>query len=123
MSSNATSERRSEGEDRDEQERVGKVEVLARVKSRQLRVVDAAVLIGGGYQEAKRLWKRYGEGGAASLKHRSARRRSNGAYAEKFRHKVLGSPLRAPRGCAPGKASDKGQEQKLEPQRGISKEL
>jgi hypothetical protein len=61
MSSNATSERRSEGEDRDEQERVGKVEVLARVKSRQLRVVDAAVLIGGvlpgGEAAVEALWR------------------------------------------------------------------
>jgi helix-turn-helix protein len=54
---------------------LGRVEVLARVKSRQLRVVDATVLLGVCYREAKRLWKRYGEGGAASLKHRSAGRR------------------------------------------------
>jgi transposase len=53
-------------------------------------VVDAAALLGVSYRQAKRLWKRYGEEGAAGLKHRSAGRRSNRAYAESFRRKVLG---------------------------------
>ncbi len=69
---------------------LGRVEVLARVKSGELRVVDAAVLMRVSYRQAKRLWKRYREEGAAGLKHRSAGRRSNRAYAEKFRCKVLG---------------------------------
>src|SRR5713101_4211767 len=41
------------------------------------------------YRQAKRLWKRYGEEGAAGLKHRSAGQPSNRAYEEKFRQKVL----------------------------------
>src|SRR5713226_4844783 len=69
---------------------LGRVEVLGRVKSRQLRVVDAAVLMGVCYRQGKRLWKRYGEEGAAGLKHRSAGRRSNRAHPEKFQRKVLG---------------------------------
>ena len=69
---------------------LGRVEVLARVRSRQLRLVDAAVLLRRGYRQTKRLWKRYREEGAAGLKHRSAGRRSNRAYAESFRRKVLG---------------------------------
>jgi transposase len=69
---------------------LGRVEVLARVKSRQLRVVDAAVLMGVCYRQGKRLWKRYREEGAAGLKHRRAGRRSNRAHAEKFRRRVLG---------------------------------
>jgi transposase len=69
---------------------LGRVEVLARVKSRDLRVVDAAVLLRVSYRQAKRLWKRYGQEGAGGLKHRSAGRRSNRAYAESFRRKVLG---------------------------------
>ncbi len=69
---------------------LGRVEVVARVKSRELRLVDAAVLMGVGYRQGKRLWKRYREEGAAGLKHRSAGRRSNRAYAEEFRRKVLG---------------------------------
>ena len=69
---------------------LGRVEVLARVRSRELRVVDAAALMRVGYRQTKRLWKRYREEGAAGLKHRSAGRRSNRAYGEKFRRKVLG---------------------------------
>ena len=69
---------------------LGRVEVLARVKSGELRLVDAAVLMGVSYRQTKRLWKRYREEGAAGLKHRSAGRRSHRAYAEQFREKVLG---------------------------------
>ena len=53
-------------------------------------MVDAAVLMRLSYRQTKRLWKRYREEGAAGLKHRSAGRRSNRAYAEKFRRQVLG---------------------------------
>ncbi len=66
------------------------MEVLARVRSGELRVVDTARLIRVSYRQAKRLWKRYREEGAAGLKHRSAGRRSNRAYAESLRRKVLG---------------------------------
>src|SRR5438094_7729517 len=69
---------------------LGRVEVLARVRSGQLRVVDAAVLLRLSYRQTKRVWKRYREEGAAGLKHRSAGRHSNRAYAEKFRRQVLG---------------------------------
>src|ERR1035437_1464261 len=53
-----------------------RVEVLARVKSSELKVVDAASLVGVSYRQAKRLWKRYREGGAQGLRHRSAGRAS-----------------------------------------------
>src|SRR6202035_2189579 len=69
---------------------LGRVEVMARVRSKQLRVVDAAKILRLSYRQAKRLWKRYGEEGAAGLKHRSAGRRSNRAYGERFRREVLG---------------------------------
>jgi transposase len=46
-------------------EELRKVEVLARVKSGTLRVRDAAVLLQLSYRQAKRLWKRYREEGAA----------------------------------------------------------
>jgi len=69
---------------------LGRAEVLARVKRRELRVVDAAVLMGVCYRQGKRLWKRYREEGAKGLKHRSAGRRSNRAYTEKLRRKALG---------------------------------
>ncbi len=68
---------------------LGRVEVLARVRSQQLRVVDAGVLMRVSYRQAKRLWKRYREEGAGGLKHRSAGRPSNRAHELKFRRKVL----------------------------------
>ncbi len=71
------------------QRELGRVEVLARVRSQQLRVVDAARLMRLSYRQAKRLWKRYREQGAAGLKHGSAGRISNRAHDAKFRRKVL----------------------------------
>jgi len=59
------------------------------VKSKDLRVVDGAVLMRLSYRQTKRLWKRYREAGAAGLKHGSAGRRSHRAYPEKFRRRVL----------------------------------
>jgi transposase len=70
-------------------EELRRVEVLARVKSKTLKVVDAASLVGVSYRQGKRLWKRYREQGPAGLRHRSAGRRSNRAHEEKFRRKVL----------------------------------
>jgi hypothetical protein len=63
--------------------------VLARVRSKHLRVNDAAVMMRVSYRQAKRLWKRYREQGAVGLKHGNAGRRSNRAHPEKFRRKVL----------------------------------
>jgi transposase len=66
-----------------------RVEVFARVKSGELQLCDAAVLLDISYRHAKRLWRRYRRQGAAGLKHRSAGKRSNRAKPEKFRRKVL----------------------------------
>ena len=68
---------------------LGRVEVLARVCSKQLRLVDAGRLMRVSYRQAKRLWRRYQEEGAAGLKHHSAGRVSNCAHELKFREKVL----------------------------------
>jgi len=51
---------------------LARVEVLARVRSKQLRVLDAGRLMQVSYRQAKRLWKRYREEGAAGLQQRSA---------------------------------------------------
>src|SRR6516165_5048564 len=69
---------------------LARVEVLSRVRSEELRVVDAGRLMQVSYRQAKRLWKRYREEGAAGLQHRSAGRSSNHGHAKKFRQKVLG---------------------------------
>src|SRR6202047_5446817 len=66
-----------------------RAEVLGRVKSRTLRLVDAAKMLEVSYRQAKRLWQRYREEGAKGLQHRSAGRSSNRAKPEKFRRKVL----------------------------------
>jgi transposase len=71
------------------QRELGRVEVLARVRRQQLRLVDAGRLMQVSYRQAKRLWKRYREEGAVGLKHRSAGRASHRAYEEKFRRRVL----------------------------------
>jgi transposase len=66
-----------------------RVEVLARVKSKELKVVDAASLVGVSYRQAKRLWKRYREEGAKGLRHRGAGRASARAKPGRFRRRVL----------------------------------
>jgi transposase len=66
-----------------------RVEVLARVKSMELKLKEAACLLKVSYRQTKRLWRRYQEEGAASLKHGSTGRRSNRAKPEKLRRKVL----------------------------------
>src|ERR1700687_6446412 len=90
---------------------LGRVEVLARVRSKQLRVLDAGRLLRVSYRQAKRLWKRYREEGAAGLKHRSAGGSSNRAHDEKFRQQVLrrgpgkyAGAVGGPIGAAPGAA-------------------
>ncbi|HVH61368.1 MAG TPA: helix-turn-helix domain-containing protein, partial [Candidatus Sulfotelmatobacter sp.] len=70
-------------------EELRRVEVLARVRSKQLRIVDASKLLHVSYRQAKRLWRRYRDEGAAGLKHRNAGRPSNHAHDSKFRNKVL----------------------------------
>lgn len=63
--------------------------VLARVKAGELRLKDGAVLMRVSYRQAKRLWKRYSAGGAASLKHANAGRKSNRARPAQQHKKIL----------------------------------
>src|ERR1022692_4288337 len=71
------------------QRELRRVEVLARVKSKELKVADAASLGGVSYRQAKGLGKRYQEEGARGLRHRGAGRASARAKPEKFRRRVL----------------------------------
>jgi len=66
-----------------------RVEVLARVASEELKLVDAGKMLGLSYRQVKRLWRRYREEGPEGLKHRSAGRESNRAKPKKFRERVL----------------------------------
>ena len=63
--------------------------VLARVKAGELGLKDGAALMRVSYRQAKRLWKRYRGGGAASLKHGNTGRCSNRAKPRKERKKIL----------------------------------
>ena len=63
--------------------------VLARVKAGELRLKDAAEVMRTSYRQARRLWKRYQEIGAAALKHGNAGRTSNPARPGKERKKIL----------------------------------
>jgi transposase len=66
-----------------------RAEVMGRVRSKALKVVNAAEILELSYRQAKRLWRRYRKEGAKGLKHRSAGRSSNRAKPEEFRQKVL----------------------------------
>ncbi len=63
--------------------------VLARVKSGELKLGNAAVMMELSYRQTKRLAKRYREEGAQGLKHGSAGRESNRKKPRKFRERVL----------------------------------
>ena len=71
------------------QRELRRVEVLSRVKEGELKLVNAAELIGVSYRQGKRLWKRYRDEGPEGLQHRSAGRESNRAKPEELREKVL----------------------------------
>lgn len=67
-----------------------RAEVMGRVRSKALKVVNAAEILELSYRQTKRLWQRYRQEGAKGLKHRSAGKSSNRAKPEKFRQNVLG---------------------------------
>jgi len=66
-----------------------RVGVLTRVESGELRLKNAAEVLGLSYRQSKRLWKRYREQGPAGLKHASAGRESNRRKPKQFRERVL----------------------------------
>ena len=63
--------------------------VLARVAAETLTLRSAAALMAVSYRQAKRLYGRYREKGAAGLRHGSAGRASNRAPAARIRKRVL----------------------------------
>ena len=64
-------------------------EVLSRVERKELKLREAAEVLGVSYAQAKRLRKRHREGGAAGLRHGNAGRRSNRALPRELRQRVL----------------------------------
>lgn len=65
-------------------------EVLSRVKRGELKLSEAAELLEVSYRQAKRLKKRYQQGGVRSLVHGNVGRVSNRAKPLEFRERVLG---------------------------------
>jgi transposase len=63
--------------------------VLARVKAATLSLRSAAALMEVSYRQAKRVYRRYRDEGAAGLKHRNVGRASNRGTAKKCRDRVL----------------------------------
>jgi len=72
------------------EEEVRRAGVLKRVKSGELKQVEAAEMLGLSYRQAKRLYRRYLTEGAKGLVHRSAGRPSNRGRPEKERRQILG---------------------------------
>jgi len=66
-----------------------RVAVLGRVASGELKLVQAAELLGISYRQGKRIWRRYREEGAAGLRHRRAGKPSNRARPQCWRRRVL----------------------------------
>lgn len=66
-----------------------RVEVMARVKKGDLRLRDAAEMLGISYRQAKRIRKRYGKLGAKGLVHGNVGRKSSRAKPKKFRDRAL----------------------------------
>lgn len=64
-------------------------EVLGRVQRGEVKLTEAAELLEVSYRHAKRLKKRYGEGGAPALVHGNVGRSSNRAKPAAFRQQVL----------------------------------
>ncbi len=64
-------------------------EILGRVKSQALHLVDAAAILQLSYRHSKRLWRRYRQQGAEGLKHGNAGRSSNRAKPAALREHIL----------------------------------
>jgi len=72
--------------------------VLGRVKSKTLRLTDAAKILELSYRRTKRLWKRYRGEGAKGLQHRSAGAATQGDPGLRSRECVFASGWPPPRG-------------------------
>ncbi len=66
-----------------------RVAVLGRVAAGELKLVQAADLLGISYRQGKRVWRRYRNEGAAGLIHRRAGKPSNRARPQPWRRRVL----------------------------------
>jgi hypothetical protein len=63
--------------------------VMEQVKAQQITLVAACDVLGLGYRQIKRVWRRYREAGDAGLVHRGRGRLSNRSKPDEFRQGVL----------------------------------
>lgn len=68
---------------------LNRVEVLGRVKSGELKLVEASELMEVSYRQAKRIWKVFQSRGAEGLQHGNCGRGSNRGYRPEFRAQVM----------------------------------
>jgi len=66
-----------------------RVEVMGRIASGGLKLMDAAAMLQLSYRQVKRLWRRYQQVGRKGLKHGNAGRPSNRGKPMKLRRRVL----------------------------------
>jgi hypothetical protein len=66
-----------------------RVEVMGRVKSGDLKLSDAAIMLKLSYRQTKRVWRRYRKSGREGLKHGNAGRASNRSKPLKLQRRVL----------------------------------
>ena len=87
--------------------------IMAGVKSGELTQVRAGELMGLGYRQAKRVWRRYQDAGDAGLGHRLRTIRGGGRHYEPGRRRGLswGTPVGLPQ-LKPGKPTNNSNQQK-----------
>jgi hypothetical protein len=93
-----------------------KVQVLSRVKEGLITVGRAAELMGLSYRQAKRLWKRYRDGGEKAVIHRGRGAASNNHLDPELKEKALNRYREAYQGFGPTLAVEKlSEEDRLAP--------
>ncbi len=88
-----------------------KVQVLSRVKDRLITVRRAGELLGLSYRQAKRLWKRYREGGEKAVIHRGRGAPSNNHLHPELKERVLTRYREVYQGFGPTLAVEKLEEE------------
>lgn len=66
-----------------------RLEAMSRVKRKELKVTEAALVMGVSLRQARRLWKRYQEKGDGGLVHRLRGRASNRRLPEELRERIV----------------------------------
>jgi hypothetical protein len=84
-----------------------KVQILSRVKDKLITIHRAGELLGVSHRQAKRLWKRYREGGEQAVIHRGRGVRSNNCIEAEVKRQVLDRYRQAYMGFGPTLAAEK----------------